>query len=367
MCAMLAFLAALAVVSSLRWALPIDERVFQWMQFHRSCSWIAASRWIDPVVRAGLALLVGFALLRKGRRDPRSLAPFVLVFVGGLAIVELLKTAIERLRPNSLPGPVTGNSFPSGHTMGATMVAALSVLVLREVIRRPEMRGAVYVAAAVLVSLQALGRLLNGSHWLSDVVASVLLAFAWALGASAVRRLPHKVTGMILVLASLAFFVFNDLPATRFGLPSALDESRPALVSVEFGTPEARAVLGDGWEDGPAEPVGPVSWATSPDVSATLRMAAGREGILKITLRPATSADNRPICSRMVVSVNGWRAPEIFLLRGWREYHLEPPAGTLHAGDNRVRFQILAESAMNPEEPGVGLAAFRYIRVYPRA
>jgi len=102
---MLAFLAALAVVSSLRWALPIDERVFQWMQFHRSCSWIAASRWIDPVVRAGLALLVGFALLRKGRRDPRSLAPFVLVFVGGLAIVELLKTAIERRRPNSLPGP----------------------------------------------------------------------------------------------------------------------------------------------------------------------------------------------------------------------------------------------------------------------
>jgi hypothetical protein len=147
------------------------------------------------------------------------------------------------------------------------------------------MRCAVYVAAAALVSLQALGRLLNGSHWLSDVVASVLLAFAWALGASALRRLPHKVTGMILVLASLAFFVFDDLPATRFGLPSALDESRPALVSVEFGTPEARAVLGDGWEDGPAEPVGPVSWATSPDVSATLRMVSGREGILKVTSR----------------------------------------------------------------------------------
>ncbi len=69
----------------------------------------------------------------------------------------------------------------------------------------------------------------------------------------------------------------------------------------------------------------------------------------------------------MVVSVNGWRAPEIFLVRGWREYHLEPPAGTLHAGDNHVRFQIVAEAGMNPEEAGVGLAAFRYIRLYPRA
>src|SRR5262249_35561579 len=109
MYAILAFLAALAVVSSLRWALPIDEGVFQWMQFHRSCSWIAVSRWIDPVVRAGLALLVGFALVRRGRHDPRSVAPPVLIFVGGLAIVELLKTAIERLRPNSLPGPISGN------------------------------------------------------------------------------------------------------------------------------------------------------------------------------------------------------------------------------------------------------------------
>jgi hypothetical protein len=90
MCALCAFLAALAVVSSLRWVLPIHEGVYRSMQFHRSCSWIAASRWIDPVVRAGLALLVGLALLRTGRRDPRNVSRLVLVFVGGLAIVELL-------------------------------------------------------------------------------------------------------------------------------------------------------------------------------------------------------------------------------------------------------------------------------------
>jgi membrane-associated phospholipid phosphatase len=355
------------MVSSLRWVLPIDEGVFQWLQFHRTCSWISASRWIDPVVRVGLALLVGFTLVRTGCRAPRSLAPLVLVFIGGLAIVELLKTAIERLRPNSFPGPVSGNSFPSGHTMGAAMAAGLCALMLREAIRKPGLRGAVYVVAAGLVLLQALGRLVNGSHWLSDVVASVLLGFAWALGAGALRRLPRTVMGTMVTFASLAFFIFNDLPATRFELPSALDESRPALVSVEFGTPEARTVLGNGWEDGPAEPVGPVSWATAPDVSATLRIPSGSEGILKITLRPATSADNQRICSRMVVSVNAWRAPEICLVRGWREYHLEPPAGTLHAGDNRVRFQIVAEAGLNPEEPGVGLAAFRYIRLYPRA
>jgi hypothetical protein len=154
-----------------------------------------------------------------------NLALLVLVFVGGLAIVEVLKTAIERLRPNSLPGPVSGNSFGSGHTMGATMAAALCALMLREPVGRLELRCAVYV----------------------------------------------------------------------------------------------------------------------------------------------TAAGNQRICSRMVVSVNGWRAAEICLVRGWREYHLEPPAGTLRAGDNLVRFQIVAEAGLNPEEPGVGLAPFRYIRLYLRA
>jgi len=367
MCAVGTLLAVLAVISSLRWVLPFDEGVFRWIQFHRSCSWIAASRGIDVLVRAGLAVLVGFALMCGGRRDPTRLARLGLVFVGGLAIVELLKTAVERLRPNSLPGPVSGNSFPSGHTTGAAMTAALAALLLREAIRRPEMRWAVYVTAAGLVLLQGVGRLLSGSHWLSDVVASVLLGFAWALGARALQRLPRHVTGTMLALGVVAFVVFDDLPATRFELPSALDESRPALVAVEFGTPQARSFVGDGWQDGPAEPVGPVSWATSADVSATLRLISDGEGILKIALRPATDAENRRVCSRMVVTVNGWRAPEICLVRGWREYHLEPPAGTLHAGDNRVRFQIAAEVPTSPEEPGVGLAAFRYIRLYPRA
>jgi hypothetical protein len=34
---------------------------------------------------------------------------------------------------------------------------------------------------------------------------------------------------------------------------------------------------------------------------------------------------------------------------------------------NSIERLIVAESGMNPEEPGVGLAAFRYIRLYPRA
>ncbi len=360
-----ALLAALAMVGSLHWVLPIDERVFQWLQFHRSCRMVHGLRWIDPLVRVGLAVLVGVALTRGAWREPRSLVLLVLVFVGGLATVELLKTAIERLRPNSMPGTMSGNSFPSGHTTGATMVAAIAVVMLREAIDRPAVRWALYACAPGLVVLQAVGRLVNGSHWVSDIVGSVLLGSAWVFGVRSLQRLPPAAIWALGVFATLAFVVFDDLPAARLRLPSALEEHRVALGSVEFGTPKARASLGNGWEDGPAEPIGPVSWAMSPDVSVTLRAGAG-DGILKVTLRPAT-ANNGRSCSRLVISVNGWQAPEILLTRGWREYHLEPPVGTLRSGDNTVRFRIVAEPGTTPEEPGTGFAAFRYIRLYPRA
>jgi membrane-associated phospholipid phosphatase len=360
-----ASLAALAMVGSLRWVLPIDERVFQWIQFHRSCSVIRGSSWIDPFVRVGLGLLIGVALARGAWREPRKLLPLVVLFVGGLATVELLKTAIERLRPNSMPGTMSGNSFPSGHTTGATIVAVIAVVMLREAVDRPPWRWALYASAFCLVVLQGVGRLINGSHWLSDIVGSMLLGSAWVFGVRALRRLPRAAIGALVGVGGVAFVVFDGLPATRFRLPSALEEHRAALGSVEFGTPKARDSLGRGWEDGPAEPIGPVSWAMSSEVGVTLRTSAAG-GILKVTLRPGTANNGRP-CSRMVVSVNGWQAPEILLARGWREYHLEPPAGTLRAGDNAVRFRIVADPGMMPEEPGSGLAAFRYIRLYPKA
>jgi len=64
--------------------------------------------------------------------------------------------------------------------------------------------------------------------------------------------------------------------------------------------------------------------------------------------------------------VNQWVAPEIVLSRGWREYHLEPPAGVLRAGDNAIRFHITAEGEASEENSASGIAAFRYLRLYPR-
>ena len=364
--ALAALLAAFAVVLSIRWWLPLDERIYLWMQFHRTCRLDAWARWIDPVVRGTLVALILCAIVRPDWWQPRRLVGLVVLFFAGAGIVEFLKTATDRLRPNSTPAMMTGNSFPSGHTTGATMAAGIAVLLVYGRNWPPAARWSAYAIAVACVLLQGAGRVVNGSHWLSDVVVSILLGVAWVFGAQAINRLPRALVAGVVTLALFAFMIFIDSPGARVRLPSALDESRPSLAAIEFGTTEVRDDLAGSWEHGPAEPIGPVSWALTQDVSAKLRTTASHDdAILKLTLRPMTDAERRRPCSRVVVSVNEWVAPEITLVRGWREYHLRPPPGTIRPGDNTVRFKIVAEAGR--EDSARGLAAFRYLRLYPQA
>jgi membrane-associated phospholipid phosphatase len=359
---------AVIIVVCFRWLVPLDEAVYQWLQYHRSCAIDAAARWIDPVVRGVLVALIASSLVRGGWRQPWPfLGLLVLLLLIGNFLVELLKTAIERLRPNSTPEMITGNSFPSGHITATTMVALVAIALIRGRDWPRWEKGIAYGLALACVVAQATARLLTGSHWLSDVVASLLLGAAWVLAAGWLKRLPRRVSAAALLLACLAFFVFDDVPAVRLRLPSALDESRSSIASVEFGTAEARRVLEGEWEDGPPERLGPVAWAKSPDVGVRIEDANEAAAIMKLALRPAIDPANKQSRAHLVISVNEWVAPEICLLRGWREYHLEPPAGVLRRGENSVRFRILTDGELARGENDRGLAAFRYLRFYPSA
>jgi membrane-associated phospholipid phosphatase len=356
--------AALVVAATLRWWLPMDEQVYVWVQYHRRCELDAWARHVDPVVRALLAALLIAALARRDWWQPRRFAGLIALFVIGGAVVEVLKTAIERLRPNSMPTMLSGNSFPSGHTTGAAMAAAIAVALIHARDWPRGLRWGAYAAAVGCVLLQGAGRVVNGSHWLSDVVGSTFLGVAWVLGAQSLRRVPTTWAAGLLAALAVAFLAFDDLPGMRLRLPSALDETRASLAAVEFGTTATGGTLLGKWGEGPAEPTGPVSWALTPDVGVRFRAGvAVPAAMLKLTLRPF--AERRPhSCSRMVVSVNEWVAPEIKLVRGWREYHIVLPGGVIRAGDNTVRFQIASNEHTDSTE---GIAAFRYLRLYPAA
>jgi undecaprenyl-diphosphatase len=120
------------------------------------------------------------ALLARGRRH---LALYVAVTgLGGASLSPLIKQLVGRLRPvvdmpvASAPGP----SFPSGHTLAATLWVGVVLLVLLPVVP-VRWRRAVIASGVLLVVVVGLTRIALGVHFLSDVLAGWLVGTCWLL------------------------------------------------------------------------------------------------------------------------------------------------------------------------------------------
>ena len=101
------------------------------------------------------------------------------VLAGQLALANLVKYTVERVRPDAPPFHVlTGPSFPSGHATAAAATWAAVALVLSRG-RSPRVRatlGGIAVGIAVAV---ACSRVFLGAHWTSDVIGGLLLGWTW--------------------------------------------------------------------------------------------------------------------------------------------------------------------------------------------
>jgi membrane-associated phospholipid phosphatase len=117
------------------------------------------------------------------RRRWWHFAAFVAAIVLSEALIGTLKGIYDRARPPGSLVATSGASFPSGHSIAAsvTIVAAVIALV------PPGRRRAWWGAGAVAFSaLMALSRAYLGAHWLSDAIAGVLLGTSCALLAALV-------------------------------------------------------------------------------------------------------------------------------------------------------------------------------------
>jgi undecaprenyl-diphosphatase len=127
-----------------------------------------------------IALAVAVIVIIKRSLRPRAVLAFLaVVMVGESALVALIKSAVDRARPdiNRLTG-FSGASFPSGHaaTAAATLAAAALLLGSGQDRRLRAILGAVLAGIAVCV---AASRVLLGVHWLTDVVAGLILGWTW--------------------------------------------------------------------------------------------------------------------------------------------------------------------------------------------
>jgi membrane-associated phospholipid phosphatase len=150
------------------------------------------SPWLDGALTAftniagtvGLSILGGVVVgVLAWRR--REWAPFVLGLTAGAGSLLMTlagKELFGRDRPprsEAVPPYETSASFPSGHTLNATVVAGIIAYLL--IVRQAQriLRVTTITCAAVLAVTIGLSRVYLGHHWLTDVVAAWLLALAW--------------------------------------------------------------------------------------------------------------------------------------------------------------------------------------------
>jgi undecaprenyl-diphosphatase len=113
------------------------------------------------------------------RRNVGVLLYLAAVGIGVVLLNNGLKLWVDRERPDiaQLVGH-SGASFPSGHSAAAAACwAAIALVVTRHESRRIRVVGA---GVAVLIAVAvAASRVLLGVHWLTDVVAGLVVGWAW--------------------------------------------------------------------------------------------------------------------------------------------------------------------------------------------
>src|SRR5450432_220578 len=174
----------------------------------KAVTWLGSDGVLWTVILASAAVL---AIRRRWR-----LAIYLLVTgAGALVLDPILKALVGRLRP-VVAHPIahgTGDSFPSGHSLGSIVCYGAIYLVFLPA-TRGRWRTVFTTATVALIALIGISRILLGVHFLSDVIG------AWAVG---------------IVWLGITAFAF-ELTRRAAGLPV----TNPATEGLE---PEARADL----------------------------------------------------------------------------------------------------------------------------
>ena len=192
----LAYASLVMLAASVVLVLFVDLPLSIWLQ---SGGWIGldgvfnligqlgrAEGWVAAALLASLWAIWRLHRLKTGPRAEwwrwltRYLNLFFLTLIASTPIIHLLKNGVARFRPAlwyrdgeyGFGWPFVegfpADAWPSGHTQTAFAVAAVSALIA------PRWRVPIYLVAGLV----GLSRLVNGAHYLSDVVAGAFIAIA---------------------------------------------------------------------------------------------------------------------------------------------------------------------------------------------
>lgn len=127
-------------------------------------------------------------------RRPRLALYVLAAVVGGALLSFSLKLVYDRPRPWLVPPDIhpIDASFPSGHSIAATVSYLTLGLLLARTLPRRALKVYVVALGVVLAAAVGLSRLYLGMHWPSDVLAGWTLGGAWALLCWQVERVLQR-------------------------------------------------------------------------------------------------------------------------------------------------------------------------------
>ncbi len=175
----------------------VDDAWLRLMVSSRSAPVTAVARFLNllGLVYVTLPVRIAIAGFLALRRRWWHLAAFASAVVLSEILIGTLKGSYDRTRPPGSLVATSGASFPSGHSIAASVTVVAAVIALVPPGRARVAWGA---AAAGFSVLMALSRAYLGAHWLSDAIAGVLLGTSCALLAALVadglqrRRSAHR-------------------------------------------------------------------------------------------------------------------------------------------------------------------------------
>ena len=132
---------------------------------------------IMPVIAVGLTLVAVWLW-----RRPTPIWLMLIATAGSVLTTVTGKELTGRARPPeslAVPPFESSASFPSGHTLNATVVLGIGAYLLVVGLSSRRARMLVIVLAGMLAIAMGLSRVYLGHHWLTDVMAGWLLGLAW--------------------------------------------------------------------------------------------------------------------------------------------------------------------------------------------
>ena len=160
-----------------------DVQLSNWL-YLRTLPWLTRAMFAvtslgSSLIASCIAVVFGLYLIRQRRFY--WLAAFLSSVYGGMLLNRILKYVFQRPRPR-FDDPLlslTSYSFPSGHTMTATVL--YGVLAAYFFTTTPDWRRRVVIVfvASLLILLVGFSRIYLGVHYLSDVLGAMAEGLAW--------------------------------------------------------------------------------------------------------------------------------------------------------------------------------------------